>query len=76
MNSTLDSVYLEGLKLEQELVDTIRERDEARKQRDGLAEALRKVVTSWNLVEWLDENDFEALREVIQSQTPNKPISK
>jgi hypothetical protein len=48
-----------------------RERDEAREQRDRLAEALQKVVTAWDFAEWLDENDFESFREALQSLTPN-----
>ena len=51
-----------------------RERDEAREQRDRLAEALQKVVTAWDFAEWLDENDFEAFREALQSlNQPNEP---
>lgn len=40
-------------------------------QRDRLAEALQKVVTAWDLAEWLDENDFETFRATLQSLTPN-----
>jgi hypothetical protein len=40
-------------------------------QRDRLAEALHKVVTSWDHSEWLDENDFESFRATLQSLTPN-----
>ena len=42
-------------------------RDEARKQRDRLAEALQKVSTSWNFV--------EVAREALQSITPNEKVS-
>lgn len=45
-------------------------------QQDRLAEEWQKVVTAWDLAELLDENAFEALGEVIQSLTPNEPISK
>ena len=41
-------------------------------QRDRLAEALQKVVTSWNHAEWLDENDFDSFRDALQSLTPNE----
>jgi hypothetical protein len=47
-----------------------RERDEAREQRDRLAEALDKVVDAWDHAEWLDENDFESFRAALQSLTP------
>ena len=43
--------------------DLIRERDEARGQRDRLAEALLKVSTSWNFV--------EVAHEALQSLTLN-----
>tara|TARA_R110000822_G_scaffold305549_1_gene431357 strand:- start:718 stop:1308 length:591 start_codon:yes stop_codon:yes gene_type:complete len=36
-------------------------------QRDRLAEALHKVVTSWDEATWLDEIEFEAFREALQS---------
>lgn len=70
------SCYDEGCKLERELAYTIRQRDEARGQRDRMAEALQKVVTAWDLAEWLDENDFESFRATLQSLNPNEPISK
>lgn len=100
------SCYDEGCKLERELADAIRQRDEARAtcselvtdsnaitlartvvhitqelaeargERDMLAEALQKVVTAWDLAEWLDENDFESFRATLQSLNPNEPISK
>jgi hypothetical protein len=44
-------------------------------QRDRLAEALQKVVTSWDHAEWLDENDFESFRATLQSLTPKKTLS-
>ena len=37
-----------------------------REQRDRLAEALHKVVTSWDEATWLDDNEFEAFREALQ----------
>jgi hypothetical protein len=59
------------------------ERDEAREelaaviaQRDRLAEALQKVVTSWDLAEWLDENDIESFRTALQSLTPSIQLSQ
>ena len=58
-----------------EHVVLIRDRDEARGQRDRLAEALQKVVTAWDLAEWLDENDFESFRATLQSLTTNESIS-
>lgn len=36
------------------------------KQRDRLAEALQKVVTSWDEATWLDDNEFESFRESLQ----------
>ena len=36
-------------------------------QRDRLAEALQKVVTSWDEATWLDDNEFESFREALQS---------
>ena len=56
------SCYEEGCKLERELATVTA-------QRDRLAEALRKVVTAWDSSEWLDENDFEAFRATLQSQS-------
>lgn len=44
-----------------------------RGQRDRLAEALQKVVTSWDDATWLDNNEFESFREALQYLTPNKP---
>jgi hypothetical protein len=38
---------------------------EAIKQRDALAGALREVVNSWDDSTWLDENDFERFRTLI-----------
>jgi hypothetical protein len=59
------------------------ERDEAREelatitaQRDRLAEALQKVVTSWDFAEWLDENDIESFRTALQSLTPSSQLSQ
>ena len=46
-----------------DLNKALRERDEAREQRDRLAEALEKVSRSWNYV--------EVAREALQSLTPN-----
>ena len=42
-------------------------------QRDRMAEALQKVVTAWDFAEWLDENDFEAFRDTLQSLTTTEP---
>ena len=42
-------------------------------QRDRLAEALQKVVTSWDDASWLDNHDFEAFREVLRSLTTTEP---
>ena len=44
------------------LQDLERERDEAREQRDKLAEALHKVSRSWNYV--------EVAQQALQSLTP------
>ena len=44
-----------------------------REQRDRLAEALQKVVTSWDDATWLDNNEFESFREALQSLTSNNP---
>jgi len=43
---------------------------QSREQRDRLAEALDKVVDAWDHAEWLDENDFESFRAVLQSLPP------
>ena len=57
----------ESRKLEKELT-TITE------QRDRLAEALQKVVTSWDEATWLDDNEFESFREALQSlNQPTEP---
>ena len=49
-----------------------------KRERDGLAKALQKVVTAWDYSEWLDENDIEAFRGTLQSLTPpvvlNRPV--
>ena len=42
-------------------------------QRDRLAAALQKVVTSWDDASWLDNHDFEAFREVLRSLTTTEP---
>jgi len=43
-------------------------------QRDRLAEALEKVVTSWDEATWLDEIEFESFREALQSlNQPTEP---
>ena len=47
-----------------EILKIERERNEARDQRDKLAEALHKVSRSWNYV--------EVAREALQSLTPNE----
>jgi len=44
---------------------------DAERQRDRLADALQKVVTSWDRAEWLDENDFESFRNALQALSPN-----
>ena len=38
-------------------------------ERDRLAEALQKVVTSWDEATWLDDNEFKSFREALQSLT-------
>ena len=41
-------------------------------QRDRLAEALAKVVKSWDESTWLDDNEFESFKEALQSLTTNE----
>ena len=38
-----------------------------REQRDRLAEALQKVLKSWDDATWLDENEFESFRAALKS---------
>jgi len=44
-------------------------------QRDRLAEALKKVVTSWDEATWLDDNEFESFREALQSLNPDHTVA-
>jgi hypothetical protein len=59
------SCYDEGCILERELTAVT-------EQRDRLAEALQKVLKSWDDETWLDGNEFESFREALQSLTPNE----
>jgi hypothetical protein len=49
--ATSDGLILTMVELELKITAICRERDEAREQRDRLAEALHKVSRSWNYVE-------------------------
>ena len=55
------------------LINQTSERMKAEQQRDRLAEALQKVVTSWDEATWLDENEFESFREALQSLNQPTP---
>jgi hypothetical protein len=44
----------------------------AERQRDRLAEELRKVLKAWDDATWLEGSDFESFRETLQSLTPNE----